>query len=233
MRKRTSPIWTTSKEELEKMIQSSETLSEVLRNLNLDPHGSGSRYISLKQRLYEDDIDYSHIVLGNFSRLGKKFPSKAIPLEEVMIKNSTYSRGHLKRRLLKNGMLENKCEICDQIPKHNGKELIMVLDHINGIRDDHREENLRLLCPNCNSQEPTFAGKRNKKYYHCKECGGEITKRSKTKLCKSCYGKFYVPKKVKNRPSKEHLLKEIQESSYCAVGRKYGVSDNAVRKWVS
>jgi transposase-like protein len=28
------------------------------------------------------------------------------------------------------------------------------------------------------------------------------------------------------------LLREIEESSYLAVGRKYGVSDNAIRKWV-
>jgi len=39
-------------------------------------------------------------------------------------------------------------------------------------------------------------------------------------------------KKVKNRSSKEQLLQEIKETNYCAVGRKYGVSDNAVRKWV-
>jgi len=57
-------------------------------------------------------------------------------------------------------------------------------------------------------------------------------KHSKSKLCKSCYGKFYVPRKVKNRPSKEQLLKEVEETNYCAVGRKYGVSDSAIRKWL-
>jgi very-short-patch-repair endonuclease len=34
------------------------------------------------------------------------------------------------------------------------------------------------------------------------------------------------------RPSYEQLKKEIEETSYCAVGRKYGVSDNAIRKWI-
>jgi transposase-like protein len=34
------------------------------------------------------------------------------------------------------------------------------------------------------------------------------------------------------RPSYEQLLREIEESSYVAVGRRYGVSDNAIRKWI-
>ena len=39
------------------------------------------------------------------------------------------------------------------------------------------------------------------------------------------------PRKV-DRPPYEQLMREIEETSYLAVGRKYGVSDNAVRKWV-
>ena len=34
------------------------------------------------------------------------------------------------------------------------------------------------------------------------------------------------------RPSYEQLLAELREMSWAAIGRKYGVSDNAVRKWV-
>ena len=232
MRKRTSPIWTVAKEELEDIVKNAVTLAEVLRKLQLDPHGSGSRYRSLKERFKEDNIDYSHIVLGQFSNQGRKFPTKAVPLEEVMVENSTYSRGTLKKRLLKDGILENKCNECGQNEEWNGQRLVMILDHINGINNDHRLENLRMLCPNCNSQQKTFAGKRNKKYYYCKKCGNEIIKRSKSKLCKSCYGLFYVPKKVKNRPSREQLLKEVENTNFCAVGRKYGVSDNAIRKWL-
>jgi 5-methylcytosine-specific restriction endonuclease McrA len=40
----------------------------------------------------------------------------------------------------------------------NEKELNLVLDHINGVSGDNRPENLRFLCPNCNSQQPTHGG---------------------------------------------------------------------------
>ena len=45
---------------------------------------------------------------------------------------------------------------------YNGKwmnqQLTLQLDHINGISDDNRKENLRFLCPNCHSQTKTFGG---------------------------------------------------------------------------
>lgn len=39
-------------------------------------------------------------------------------------------------------------------------------------------------------------------------------------------------RKVANRPSKEELAKLLETNSYLAVGRMYGVSDNAIRKWL-
>ena len=234
MRKRTSSIWTISREDLENIVKKSYTLAKVLKTLNLDPQMSGSLYRSLKQRLKEDEIDYSHINRGAWANQGRKFFKKAIPLEEVMIDNSTYCRKTLKKRLLKNGMLENKCEICGQEGIWNEIELVMVLDHINGKRNDHRLENLQMLCPNCNSQQKTFSGRNSKipllKCKHCKT--NVISRRSKTGLCSICYSSHYVPRKVKDRPSQEQLLKEIEETNYCAVGRKYGVSDNCIRKWI-
>lgn len=189
MRKRTSPIWTTPKEELENIVKNNSCFSEILRDIGLDPYGSGSRYISLKKRLNTDEIDFSHIDLGAFSRKGKKFIKEKIPLEKIMIENSTYNRCHLKRRLLEKNILENKCEICGQNGTWNNKKLVMTLDHKNGKRNDHRRENLQMLCPNCNSQQKTFAGKRNRKSpIMCKKCNvEEVSRRSKTKLCRKCY----------------------------------------------
>jgi len=60
----------------------------------------------------------------------------------------------------------------------------MILDHINGINNDNRLENLRMLCPNCNIQQPTFAGRRNKKHYYCQKCNEETTR--KRKYCDGC-----------------------------------------------
>jgi HNH endonuclease len=69
------------------------------------------------------------------------------------------SRHTVKRRLLEAGILENVCDECG-ISDWRGKPLSIQLDHRNGIRDDHRLENLRMLCPNCHSQTETFAGKK-------------------------------------------------------------------------
>lgn len=78
------------------------------------------------------------------------------PLEQVL--RSTLSRWHKKRRLLREGILINRCERCG-ISDWRGKPLSIHIDHINGIKDDWRLENLRMLCPNCHSQTPTFGGR--------------------------------------------------------------------------
>ena len=41
-----------------------------------------------------------------------------------------------------------------------------------------------------------------------------------------------VAARTVERPPYEQLLREVAETSYRAVGRKYGVSDNAIRKWL-
>lgn len=68
------------------------------------------------------------------------------------------SRYNLKRRLLAAGILENRCSRCG-ISEYNGKPLSIQLDHINGVNDDHRLENLRMLCPNCHSLTETYGGR--------------------------------------------------------------------------
>lgn len=73
-------------------------------------------------------------------------------------KHPQYQSNKLKKRLLKENILDDKCDICG-IDEWNGKKLIMQLDHINGISNDHRLENIRLLCPNCHSQTDTWCGR--------------------------------------------------------------------------
>lgn len=86
---------------------------------------------------------------------------RELPLDELLMEHSPYNTIVVKRRILKEGLLENVCSECGQKPYHNGKPLVLQLDHINGVNNDHRLENLRLLCPNCHTQTPTW-GSRNK-----------------------------------------------------------------------
>lgn len=159
-------------------------------------------------------------------------PIKEIPLEEILVENSTYlNTWRLKKKLVKVGLLEDKCIVCSQGNGWNGKPLSLHLDHINGINNDHRLENLRILCPNCHSQTETYAGKKTKISYACVQCNTPISKTgSKSSgLCKSCAQR---KRQKADRPSIEQLLKDVVETSYVATGKKYGVSDNAIRKWI-
>lgn len=90
---------------------------------------------------------------------GEIIPRIYFPLENIL--ENGY-RKNIKRRLLREGILIEKCNICGLNNIWNNKRLVFVLDHINGINNDNRIDNLQLLCPNCNSQTDTFSG-RNKK----------------------------------------------------------------------
>jgi 5-methylcytosine-specific restriction endonuclease McrA len=68
------------------------------------------------------------------------------------------SRITIKRHLLQAGILKNRCDLCG-LTSWRGRPISIQIDHINGVRDDHRLENLRMLCPNCHSQTDTFAAK--------------------------------------------------------------------------
>lgn len=53
----------------------------------------------------------------------------------------------------------NCCAICNQGPVWNYKPLTLQLDHIDGDSDNNDISNLRLLCPNCHTQTPTYGSK--------------------------------------------------------------------------
>jgi hypothetical protein len=77
---------------------------------------------------------------------------------DELLSSSHRSRRHVKTRLMNAGLLQNKCDACG-ITEWLGRPLAMHLDHINGMKNDHRLQNLRMLCPNCHSQTDTYGGK--------------------------------------------------------------------------
>lgn len=153
-RQKRSRVWQIDKIEFAKLVAESLSISEILRKLNLCHSG----FKTVVARIKEDNLDYSHLPIGGATRY-YGYTKEAIPLSDVLVEHSTYNRYHLKNRLLKEGLLDNKCAICGLEPTWQNKVLVLVLDHENGIRDDSRLFNLRLLCPNCNSQTNTFSGR--------------------------------------------------------------------------
>lgn len=81
------------------------------------------------------------------------------PLRSLLVKNCQYSRSNFRRRIRESGILGEVCSSCGVCSTWNNKKLTLHVDHINGINNDNRIENLRLLCPNCHSQTKTYAGK--------------------------------------------------------------------------
>lgn len=209
-------------------------MAEIIRKC--DMISSGASHKILKNRLLEEKIDYSHIKLGLNSNKGRKFNKDKIPLTKILVQNSTYNRTSLKRRLISELNWENKCILCGNTGDWLGKPLTLQLDHINGISNDNRIENLRILCPNCHSQTPTYSGKKLTKN-KCSICSRKTTNR-KTKYCRPCFIKHINPEIAKSqrksdRPDIQVLLNDVKQMGYVKTGKKYGVSDNAIRKWLN
>ena len=222
---RKSKVYQVSNEDFINIVNNSISYSECLRKLGLETKGGSSTDV-LKQRIEELHCDITHFH-GN---CGKKLIKKLIPLEDILIENSTYlATSSLKNRLIKSNLLEYKCYNCG-LQDWMGKPISLQLDHINGINNDNRLENLRLLCPNCHSQTNTFSGRNKKKRIHtCVDCGVQIHPSSTR--CPKCASAYRQNCTVTNKPSKEELLELIKTKSFVEIGRMYNVSDNNIRKW--
>lgn len=134
-------------------VKKSSSRTEVLRNLGVCRNSS---WLDKAAKFHNIELPVGKPGTNKKWNTGK-------PLEQVLVENSTYDSSALKGRLIRGNILANVCSECGLYPEWNGKPLSLQLDHINGVHNDHRLDNLRLVCPNCHSQSPTYAGKNRKK----------------------------------------------------------------------
>lgn len=210
------------KEILQKLVNESNSFSEILRKLGKSASGDAIKLLKEKLDLFE--ISYHFI--------NERKRPKLIPLEDILVENRPYKTQDLKRRLIKEGLKKDQCECCGLTNYWNGKILTLQLDHINGNHNDNRLENLRVICPNCHSQTETFGNKQINSEKHCPDCGCVINHRST--YCIKCAPKhrtdtYKVP--LSERPSKEELFELIKTKSFVDIGKMFGVADNTIKKW--
>lgn len=210
-----------SKKEFEQIVLNSSSFNEVAKKLGYSAY-SGSLLSRIRKRVREEEISTEHFKTAVLTERNEN---------NIFIENSTANQSTLRRWYIKNNYTDYICSICGQEPVWQGKELTLILDHINGFNHDDRLENLRWVCPNCNMQLDTTNGKnikKLKKHNYCANCGKEIG--LKSVHCAVCASKLQ-PRKVENRPSREELKEMIRTSSFVSIGKCYGVTDNTIRKW--
>lgn len=218
-------------DKLKDIVKDSYSFAEVCRKLNKSKSGDG--YKVLKRVIENNSIDITHFNPWKNNVFNKK--NKEKPISFYLVENSNINSSNLKEKLYKNGIKQRICEECGQGEIWRDKNISLILDHINGVSNDNRLENLRILCPNCNATLET----------HCKGYKGvlknieKVKDKIKTEQEKQDnFGfsilerKSQINQRKVERPSYKQLLLEVKENGYLGTSKKYNVSDNTIRKWL-
>ena len=154
------------KEWLTELCQESYSLAEVLRKAGRKQGGGAQA--TLRKKIEEFKIDTSHFTgqlwnkgktIQEDARIGKSGFQEQYQIEDIFIVDSPVTRKVIRDYIKRHNLLEYKCQNCGCDGHWQNGIISLELDHINGINNDNRLENLRYLCPNCHALTDTYCGK--------------------------------------------------------------------------
>lgn len=144
------------------------TIKEISKKYGISI-SSVKKHTSKKIEIHDDIICLN---CGNKSKYetNKKFCSVGcssnylhkMAYKNFLDNNEKYCTGYYIPKGFKDFFLEeqnNKCAICGNEPYWMNKKIVFVIDHIDGDASNNKRENIRLICPNCDSQTDTFKSK--------------------------------------------------------------------------
>lgn len=210
--------------EITHALQHTVSVLDLMRTL-----GVGETNTNLKNRVLEriqvlgytiTHLDGRRQVLGN-----RGFQRNSV---EEILQGAPYrsSAAKLKRRLIESQYKQDVCEKCGQGPSWNGAPLTLQLDHIDGNPTNNRLENLRVLCPNCHTQTPTYGSKkRTLTTGECGKCRAPIKKTSR--WCATCAP---VSQERTKWPTPITLRRLVWEMPVSKLAEQLGVTDVAIKK---
>lgn len=222
-----------TKEVLEPAIKSSRSLREAMRKCGV-PDLSGGNHYHIAKLVKRYGISTAHF-LGQGSNKGV-IPKTKKTAKDVLVFHADQSRQRsvqLTRALLEIGR-EYKCFKCG-LHEWRRRKLVLEIEHKDGDFQNDRESNLEFICPNCHSQTETFCRVKTSRDRHTVTTKAERRRIEKDERRHRSEGWWRTqdrPHKRKvERPSVAELQAMLQTMPMVKIGDKYGVSDNAIRKW--
>ena len=141
---------------LKSAVQTVTSIRQVLHTLGLKE--AGGNYAQINKYIKEYRINIKHFKGKGWSKGLKGIGNPRLSLKEILILGSNFQSYKLKKRLFAEGLKKQECELCGWEKKSQDGRIPLELDHINGNSKDNRLNNLRVLCPNCHSLQPTHRG---------------------------------------------------------------------------